>query len=162
MSDPSLERVRWFALSFGPVLALILCWSFGIDFAFFWATLIFLLNFIPAVGAIIATVPPVLLAAIQLDAWASVFLFAGLFVAMHILVGQVLEPKLMGDKLAVNPIAILLGLIFWGWNWRCRHRPPLTRRLEQRLAPLESARRVRRRPLADQAHRRSGSHSQNR
>ncbi len=98
-------------------LALILCWSFGIDFALFWATVIFLLNYIPAVGAIIATIPPVLLAAIQLDSWSAIFLFTGLFVMMHVLIGQVLEPKLMGDKLAVNPIAILLGLILWGFLW---------------------------------------------
>lgn len=99
------------------VLALILCLSFGIDFALFWATVIFLLNYVPAVGAIIATLPPVLLAAIQLDSWSAVFVFAGLFTVLHVFIGQVLEPKLMGDRLSVNPIAILLGLIFWGFLW---------------------------------------------
>jgi len=94
-----------------------LCSAFGIDFALFWAILAFLLNFIPSVGAIVATIPPVLLSMVQLDSWAMVALFAVILVVMHVLLGQVLEPKLMGDKLAVKPLAILLGLIFWGFLW---------------------------------------------
>jgi predicted PurR-regulated permease PerM len=94
-----------------------LCLAFGIDFALFWAILAFLLNYIPSVGAIIATVPPILLSMIQLDSWAGVVLFAVVFIVAQVLLGQVLEPKLMGDKLAVKPVAILLGLIFWGFLW---------------------------------------------
>lgn len=99
------------------VAVYVLCIGFGIDFALFWATLVFLLNYIPAVGAIVASVPPVLLALIELDSMPSVLAFTGLMVLIQMVVGQVLEPKLMGDKLAINPIAILLGLIFWGFLW---------------------------------------------
>jgi AI-2 transport protein TqsA len=95
----------------------VVCSAFGIDFALFWAILAFLLNFIPSVGAIIATIPPVLLSMVQLGSWATVALFAAILVVMHVLLGQVLEPKLMGDRLAVKPLAILLGLIFWGFLW---------------------------------------------
>jgi len=94
-----------------------LCSAFGIDFALFWAILGFLLNFIPSVGSIIASIPPILLSMIQLDSWATVALFAVVFVVLQLVLGQVLEPKLMGDKLAVKPVAILLGLIFWGFLW---------------------------------------------
>ncbi len=99
------------------LLVMLLCWSFGIDFALFWGTLAFLLNYVPSVGAIAASVPPLLLAIVQLGDTSSILLFATLLASMHIVIGQVLEPKLMGDKLAVNPVALLLGLIFWGFLW---------------------------------------------
>jgi AI-2 transport protein TqsA len=98
-------------------LAYLLCRLFGVDFALFWAILAFLLNYIPSVGSIIATLPPILLAMVQLNSWVSVALFAGLFVLVQVLLGQVLEPKLMGTRLALKPVAILLGLIFWGFLW---------------------------------------------
>ncbi|MCK9462463.1 MAG: AI-2E family transporter [Proteobacteria bacterium] len=91
-----------------------LCTAFGVDFALFWALLAFLLNFIPVVGAIIASVPPILLSVVQLDSWTAIVFFALCMLLLNILIGQVLEPKLMGNRLALKPIAILLGLIFWG------------------------------------------------
>jgi predicted PurR-regulated permease PerM len=94
-----------------------MCVVFGIDFALFWAILAFLLNYIPSVGSIIATVPPILLAMIQLDSWTLIVLFAVLFTVLQVFLGQVLEPKLMGTRLALKPLAILLGLIFWGLLW---------------------------------------------
>jgi predicted PurR-regulated permease PerM len=94
-----------------------ICKAFGIDFALFWAVLGFLLNFIPSVGSIIASIPPILLSMIQLEAWSSVLLFTLSLVVAHVLIGQVLEPKLMGSRLAVKPVAILMGLIFWGFLW---------------------------------------------
>lgn len=94
-----------------------MCVVFGIDFALFWAILAFLLNYIPSVGSIIATVPPILLAMIQLDSWTLIVLFAVLFTVLQVFLGQVLEPKLMGTRLALKPLAILLGLIFWGFLW---------------------------------------------
>lgn len=95
----------------------ILCVAFGVDFALFWAILAVLLNYIPSVGAIIATAPPILIAFVQLESVALAVSFSVAMVAMQMVLGQVVEPKLMGDKLAVKPIAILLGLIFWGFLW---------------------------------------------
>ena len=95
----------------------LICMGFGIDFALFWATISFLLNFIPSVGSIIASVPPIVLSMIQLGSWASVLFYGACLIVMHLLIGQVLEPKLMGSRLAVKPLAILLGLIFWGFLW---------------------------------------------
>ncbi len=93
-----------------------ICLGFGIDFALFWGTIGFLLNFIPSVGSIIASVPPIMLSMLQLDS-ASVLFYGMCLLVMHLLIGQVLEPKLMGSRLAVKPLAILLGLIFWGFLW---------------------------------------------
>lgn len=99
------------------LMVFLMCWGFGIDFALFWALLTFLLNFIPVVGSIVASLPPILLAIIQLDSWTAIVLFAVILIVMNTLLGQVLQPKLMGNRLAIKPMAILLGLIFWGLLW---------------------------------------------
>jgi predicted PurR-regulated permease PerM len=95
----------------------LLCRIFGIDFALFWALLVFLLNFIPVVGAIIASLPPILLSIIQLDSGTAIVAFVLSLTLLNVLLGQVLEPKLMGSRLAIRPVAILLGLVFWGLLW---------------------------------------------
>jgi AI-2 transport protein TqsA len=94
-----------------------LCTAFGVDFALFWAILSFLLNFIPSVGSIIATAPPILLSMVQLDSWSKVIVFAVVFIVVQVMIGQIIEPKMMGSRLAIKPVAILLGLIFWGFLW---------------------------------------------
>jgi predicted PurR-regulated permease PerM len=99
------------------VLFVSMCWIFGIDFALFWGLLAFLLNYIPTVGSIIATLPLILLAAIQLESWTSIALFAVILLVVQQFIGQILEPKLMGMRLSLKPVAILLGLIFWGLLW---------------------------------------------
>jgi predicted PurR-regulated permease PerM len=100
----------------GAVFVL-MCWIFGIDFALFWGLFALLLNYIPSVGSIIATLPLILLAAIQLHSWTAVALFAGILLVVQQFIGQILEPKLMGVRLSLKPVAILLGLIFWGLLW---------------------------------------------
>jgi predicted PurR-regulated permease PerM len=95
----------------------LMCWIFRIDFALFWGLLAFLLNFIPTVGAIIASLPVILLAAIVLPTWTSVALFTVILLAVQQAIGQILEPKLMGIRLSLKPVAILLGVVFWGLLW---------------------------------------------
>jgi AI-2 transport protein TqsA len=99
------------------LVVLLLCLVFGIDFALFWAVLTFLLNFIPSIGSIIAVLPPVLLSLIQLDSWTINVIFIVLFVGTQVVLAQVVEPKVMGNRLNIKPLAILLGLIFWGFLW---------------------------------------------
>ncbi len=94
-----------------------LCLLFGIDFALFWGLLAFLLGFIPVVGSIAATLPPILLAMLQLDSWTAIAFFALSLVVANTLLGQVIEPKLLGQRLALKPVAILFGLVFWGLLW---------------------------------------------
>jgi predicted PurR-regulated permease PerM len=95
----------------------VMCWIFGIDFALFWGLLALLLNYIPSVGSIIATLPLIFLAAIQLHSWTTVALFGVILLVVQQFIGQILEPKLMGMRLSLKPVAILLGLIFWGLLW---------------------------------------------
>jgi predicted PurR-regulated permease PerM len=86
----------------------------GVDYPFLWAVLAFLLNFIPNIGSIIAAVPAVLLALVQLGSMSAIFVVA-VYTAVNILIGSVIEPKVMGKGLGLSTLVVFLSLIFWGW-----------------------------------------------
>jgi len=89
----------------------------GVDFAAFWALLIFLLNFIPTIGSIVATIFPALIALVQFDTLGPFFLVAGGLTGIQILIGNILEPKFTGRSLNLSPTIILLNLSLWGLIW---------------------------------------------
>jgi AI-2 transport protein TqsA len=90
---------------------------FGVDFYIMWGILIFLLNYIPYLGSLVAVALPILLAFVQLDeAWKGVVI-AILLIAIQQLIGTVLEPRMAGQRLGVSPLLILLSLAFWGLVW---------------------------------------------
>ena len=95
----------------------LILWIIGIDFAFFWAFLIFLLNYIPTVGSLIGTVFPALIALLQFDSMRPAVLVLVLVGIVQVLVGNLLEPKLMGNSLNVSPLVVLLSLTLWGSLW---------------------------------------------
>ncbi|MEA3374211.1 MAG: AI-2E family transporter [Campylobacterota bacterium] len=86
----------------------------GVDYAFLWGVVAFLFNFIPNIGSIIAAVPVVLLAFIQLDAISAGIVAIG-FLVINTLFGSVIEPKVMGKGLGISTLIVFLSLIFWGW-----------------------------------------------
>lgn len=86
----------------------------GLDYALLWGVLAFLLNFIPNIGSIIAAIPAVLLALIQLG-FIGALEVALLFLVINILVGSILEPKYMGEGLGLSALVVFVSLIFWGW-----------------------------------------------
>lgn len=89
----------------------------GVDFPVFWAVIIFLLNYIPTIGSLIATLFPAVFALLQFAAYGpalSVLVFVGF---IQVLVGNILEPKVMGNSLNVSSLVVLLALAFWGWLW---------------------------------------------
>lgn len=89
----------------------------GVDYAAFWGFLVFLLNFIPTVGALLAVAFPSLLTLVQFD---TIFVFVGVFSSLAIvqfLVANVLEPKVMGKSLNLSPLVIILSLVLWGNIW---------------------------------------------
>ena len=113
----SYMKVKFFtSLSTGAFFGII-CWSFGVDFALFWGFLAFMLNFIPTVGSIMATIPPVLLGLIQIDNGSSYLFFILLLIATQFVWGNVVEPLMMGSKVALNTVAVILGLVIWGYIW---------------------------------------------
>ena len=90
---------------------------FGLQFAFLFGMLAFLLNFIPSIGSIIATLLPIPVAMAQYqDPWAILAVVA-LPGAVQMSIGNVIEPKLMGDGVKLHPVTILLSLAFWGLLW---------------------------------------------
>ncbi len=104
------------SLSTGVCFGLI-CWAFGIDFALFWGFLAFLLNFIPTVGSITATIPPILLGLIQIDNGGTYGFFIILLIATQFVWGNVVEPMVMGSSVALNTVTVILGLVVWGYIW---------------------------------------------
>ena len=90
----------------------------GVDFAVTWGALAFFLNFIPTVGSIAASIPPILLALIQFypSFWPGVITFFALL-TIQLSIGNGIAPKVLGDQLNLSPVVILLSLLFWGWLW---------------------------------------------
>lgn len=98
-------------LSFGLMLLM------GVDHAGVWGLLIFLLNFIPTVGSIIATMFPAMIALAQSDGYYLFFMVLGGIGALQMIIGNVIEPRLMGSSFNLSPIVILLNLALWGTIW---------------------------------------------
>lgn len=88
----------------------------GVEFAVLWGLLAFILNFIPNFGSIIAAVPAMLLAYVQLGAGSAAAVGAGYF-AVNMVLGNIVEPLVMGRQLRLSPLVVVLSLIFWGWVW---------------------------------------------
>ncbi|MBT8079846.1 MAG: AI-2E family transporter [Gammaproteobacteria bacterium] len=88
--------------------------AFGLDFPLLWAMLAFLFNYIPNIGSIIAAVPAVLLALVQLTAPEALGIAIG-YVAINTVIGNIVEPRLMGYGVGVSPLIVFVGLVFWGW-----------------------------------------------
>lgn len=90
----------------------------GVDFPVTWGALAFFLNFIPTVGSIVATIPPVLLALVQFypTLWPGVISLVAV-ATIQMVIGNGIAPKVMGDQLNLSPVVVLLSLLFWGWLW---------------------------------------------
>ena len=126
-SADSLESVRDFMQNLGRYLGIktlislatglcagVLTWSLGLDFPLLWAMLAFLLNYVPTIGSIIAAVPAVLLALIQIGPGAAGGTAAG-FILINVVFGNFLEPRLMGYGVGISPLVVFVGLVAWGW-----------------------------------------------
>jgi AI-2 transport protein TqsA len=89
----------------------------GVDFAAFWALLIFILNYIPFIGSVVAVIFPVVLSILQFGSLTVTgFLLLGL-VAAQVVVGNVVEPRVTGKSLNLSPVIIVLALSIWGSIW---------------------------------------------
>jgi AI-2 transport protein TqsA len=99
------------------VLIWLAAWLLGLEFAFIWGFLSFLLNYIPTIGSVVAVIFPVLFALAQAGGgglpWLTLLVFGGI----QILLGVVLDPLIEGHYLAPSPLVVLLSVTFWGWVW---------------------------------------------
>lgn len=95
----------------------VVMWLAGIDFVLFFALTIFLLNFIPNIGSIVATIMPILMGFLKFGFSLRVLLLAVGLSLTQMLIGNVVEPMVTGENLNLSPIVILISLILWGWMW---------------------------------------------
>ncbi len=94
----------------------ILLWV-GVDYASFWALLIFMLNYIPVIGSFVAVLMPTALSLVQFETFSPFMtLLIGLG-SLQLVIGNVLEPKVMGSSLNLSPLIVILSLSLWGELW---------------------------------------------
>lgn len=89
-------------------------WLMGIDHFVLWGVLAFLLNYIPNIGSILAAIPAITMAMIQYHP-AMAGAVALVFVAVNLVMGNIIEPRVMGQRLGLSTLVVFLSLIFWGW-----------------------------------------------
>jgi predicted PurR-regulated permease PerM len=99
------------------LLVFFVCIIFDVRFPAFWGFLTFIFNFIPSIGSIVATIFIALFYIIQCETVGDFALFTGLLISVHFLIGNVVEPKIMSNRLSLNTPTVLFGLFFWGFLW---------------------------------------------
>ena len=95
------------------VLSYIIMASMGLDNALFWALVIFILNYIPIVGGLAAVVLPVMFALVQFESIPMIGLLAGLLFAVQFVIGNTIQPKMMGDSMNLSALVVVLSLTLW-------------------------------------------------
>ena len=86
----------------------------GLDYPILWGFLAFALNFIPNIGSIIAAVPAALLSLVQLGPMATLGVIL-VYLTANIIIGNIIEPRYMGEKVGLSTLVVFLSLVFWGW-----------------------------------------------
>jgi len=109
--------IKMFTSSLTGLLSYIFLRIVDVDFAGVWGLLIFLLNFIPTVGSIIATIFPAMIALAQSDGYTLFILVLAGIGVLQVCIGNILEPRLMGSSFNLSPIVILLNLGLWQYIW---------------------------------------------
>ena len=96
------------------ILITIYLYIIGVDYAILWGVIAFMLNYIPNIGSIIAAVPTMLLALVQLGFGGMLWTGLG-YLAVNMIVGNIVEPKVMGKGLGLSTLVVFLSLVFWGF-----------------------------------------------
>jgi predicted PurR-regulated permease PerM len=96
------------------LLVMLLLQLIQVDFAVMWGMVAFLFNFIPTIGSIIAAIPAVLLALVQLGPGPAVGVAVG-YLTINILIGNLLEPRIMGSGVGLSALVVFTSMVFWGW-----------------------------------------------
>jgi predicted PurR-regulated permease PerM len=93
-------------------------WIIGVEFAAVWGLIQFVLNFIPVVGSIAVGVAATLFTLIQFWPDPMHVVAAGIvMLTLNMVIGMIIEPKIMGDNLGISPLMVLVFLMIWGWLW---------------------------------------------
>jgi AI-2 transport protein TqsA len=91
-------------------------WAMGLDFPLFWGLIAFLFNYVPNIGSILAAIPAVMLAALELGPGRALAVAAG-YMVVNLVLDNFLEPNLHGRRFGISTLVVILSLVFWGWVW---------------------------------------------
>lgn len=98
------------------ILATFTCVLFKIDFPLLWGLVAFLFNYVPAIGSILAGIPPVVLALILHGFWPALGVMA-CYLIVNVSIGNFLEPMLLGERFGISTVIVILSVLFWGFIW---------------------------------------------
>lgn len=99
------------------LLAGILCWQMGLEFPLLWGILAFALNFIPAIGSIVAAIPPILLSLLNYGSISDAVIIGVGYIVINCFLENILEPNLLGRRFGISTLVVILSVLFWGWLW---------------------------------------------
>lgn len=86
----------------------------SVDYAMLWGLIAFMFNYVPSIGSAIAAVPAVLLALVQLG-WFDAVLVAAGYLVINVVLGNLIEPRILGRGMGLSTLVVFLSLVFWGW-----------------------------------------------
>lgn len=115
-----VEQYLWVQTVTGLIIAVaswIVMAVVGLENAVFWAFLIFIASYIPIIGGAIGILAPPIFALVQFEAYWPAIVLLAVLQAIQFVVGNVILPRMQGDSLNIDPVAVLLALAFWGKIW---------------------------------------------
>ena len=110
-----------FVRSVMSILTGVVVWSFallaGIELATAWGVIAFVLNYIPFIGPLIATIFPTLFALVQFESWQLAIVVFVCLNLIQFVIGSYLEPRIAGAALSISPFIVLFAVFFWSFLW---------------------------------------------
>jgi len=113
----NIRHYLWIQTLIGLVVGILIyigLMIIGVNYALLWALIVFLLNYIPNIGSVIATIPAVLFALVQLGIGGALWTL-GTFMVIHNVIGNFFEPRIMGEGLGLSTLVVFLSLLLWGF-----------------------------------------------
>jgi len=86
----------------------------GVEYAILWGVLAFLLNFIPTIGSIIASIPAIIFTLLQLG-FIDAFWVVVIYLVVNVTIGSIIEPRFLGKELGLSTLVVFSSMLFWGW-----------------------------------------------
>jgi predicted PurR-regulated permease PerM len=99
------------------LLTMGIMWGCGVANPLLWGTIAFVLNFVPILGAMVGLVIFLMASVLSLGVTWWAVLPVGLYFAVHVVEGEIVTPMLMARRFTINPVAVILALVFWYWMW---------------------------------------------
>ena len=110
-------RIKTMLAVVTAALAYLVMSAVGVDFAGFWAVMVFFFYYIPTVGSILAIIAPAILTLVQFDHLTPFLVVLLVFGTIQIVMANVIEPAIMGRSLNLSPLVVIVSLVVWGTIW---------------------------------------------